>query len=105
VQAPGRSWLLRLSSRRAEVLLRAALCCAEGLRALLPRCRGLCIGRPVCPGASGTAARMCAAEANAAECARLVAGLCGDGGTALAPAAVADQETARLLPATQRPLL
>ena len=36
--------------RWTEVLLRAALCCAEGLRALLPRCRGLCAGRPVCPG-------------------------------------------------------
>ena len=45
VQASGRSWLLRLSSRRAEVLLRAALYCAEGLRALLP---WLTKRRPVC---------------------------------------------------------
>ena len=53
----GRSWLLRLSSRQAEVLLRAALCCAEGLRGRhccpSPHCRGLRAGRPVCPGASG----------------------------------------------------
>ncbi|ESU39933.1 Ubiquitin-conjugating enzyme E2 [Giardia duodenalis] len=50
-----------------------------------PHCRGLCIGRPVC------------AAGCAAECARLAAGLRGDGGTALILAAMADARDAALV--------
>ena len=70
------------------------LCCAEGLRA----------GRPVCQ-ERGAGCTVCAAEANAAGCAGLAAGLCGDGGTALAPAAVATKRLPRLRPAHRWPLL
>ena len=88
----GRSWLLRLSSRRAEVLLRAALCCAEGLRALLPFSslqRAVC-WPPCVPGSEWQAA-LCVRQACSRVCKVLVAAEAGsvrkDGGTALVPAA------------------
>mgnify|MGYP004664797443 CR=1 FL=1 len=111
----GRSWLLRLPSRRAEVLLRAALCCAKkglhGIAALLLTAEsGLRVGLGPCvPGARGRLHCVCGRGQCSRVCKVLVAAEAGsvrkDGGTALVPAAVADQETARLLPAHRRPLL
>ena len=56
-----------------EMLLRAALCCAEGLRALLPfssRRVGSARWPPCVPGARGTAARVC----GRGQCSRHVQG-------------------------------
>ena len=91
VQASGRSWLLRtvlrprwdleVPIRSSPVLCRGTAwgCCPS------PHGRALCAGRPVYQ-ERGAGCTVCAAEANAAECARLAAaeaGLRGDGGTLL----------------------
>ena len=92
----GRSWLLRLSSRRAEVLLKAALCCAEGLHGiaalLLTAESGLRVGLGPCvPGARGRLHCVCGRGQCSRVCKVLVAAEAGsvrkDGGTALVPAA------------------
>ena len=93
----GRSWLLRLSSRRAEVLLRAALCCAKkglhGIAALLLTAEsGLRVGLGPCvPGARGRLHCVCGRGQCSRVCKVLVAAEAGsvrkDGGTALVPAA------------------
>ncbi|ESU43000.1 Short chain dehydrogenase [Giardia duodenalis] len=93
VQAPGRSRLLRLSSRRAEVLLRAVC-------AMQRDCVHCC---PVCPGASWHDCAYVCGRLAADMCKVLVAAEAGavrkDGKTALILAAMADQETPRLRPA------
>ena len=66
-------------------------------------CRGLCAGRPVCQERVGTAA-LCVRQSVQQICARLVAAEAGsarkDGKTALILAAMADQETALVLAAS-----
>ena len=101
VQASGRSWLLRtifpqMGSRSANSET-ALMLCAEGLRgvaALLLTAEG-CVLAALCARSEGQAARVCGRPA--AECARLAAGLCGDGGTALILAAMADARDAALV--------
>ena len=72
--------------------------------ALLPAAEG-CVLAALCAQERVAGCTVCAAE-YAAGCARLVAGsVRKDGKTALILAAVADQETPRLRPATQMALL
>ena len=110
----GRSWLLKAILRprwNRSAIQKQLLCsvqrrdCVHGCPS--PHCRGLCTGRPACPGASGRLHCVCG-RGHAAECARLVAAEAGsarkDGKTALIPAAGLTRRRP-VCGRTQRPLL
>ena len=100
----GRPWLLRLSSSQMESKCYSERPCAvQRAACTAARCRGLCAGRPVCPGESDrlhcvcgrVCSRVCKARGRPAR---------KDGGTALIPAAGLTRRRP-VCGRTQRPLL